>query len=52
VVDGYHDTRSFVPVAEGEYLDVLDEEVREAMGLISEKQYRTMFERYVLHVLA
>jgi serine protein kinase len=52
VVDGYHDHEEFVRVAEGEYLDVLDEEVREAMGLISEKQYRTMFERYALHVLA
>src|SRR5207237_957087 len=35
VVDGYHDHEEFVRVAEGEYLDVLDEEVREAMGLIS-----------------
>jgi predicted Ser/Thr protein kinase len=52
VVDGYHDHEEFVRVTEGEYLDVLDEEVREAMGLVSEKQYRTMFERYVLHVLA
>src|SRR3954467_6986850 len=52
VVDGYHDHEEFVRIAEGEYLDVLDEEVREAMGLVSEKQYRTMFERYVLHVLA
>ncbi len=52
VVDGFHDHEEFVRVTEGEYLDVLDEEVREAMGLVSEKQYRTMFERYVLHVLA
>jgi predicted Ser/Thr protein kinase len=52
VVDGYHDHEEFVRVAESEYLDVLEEEVRQAMGLISEKQYRTMFERYVLHVLA
>jgi serine protein kinase len=52
VVDGYHDHEEFVRVAEGEYLDLLDEEVRDAMGLVSEKQYRTMFERYVLHVLA
>lgn len=52
VVDGYHDHEDFVRVCEGELLDVLDEEVREAMGLVSEKQYRTMFERYVLHVLA
>ena len=41
VVDGYHDHEEFVRVAEGEYLDVLDEEVREAMGLVSEKQYRS-----------
>jgi len=52
VVDGFHDHEEFVRVTEGEYLDVLDEEVREAMGLVSERQYRTMFERYVLHVLA
>src|SRR5438874_1414756 len=52
VVDGYHDHEEFVRVAEGEYLDRPDEEVRQAMGLVSEKQYRTMFERYVLHVLA
>jgi predicted Ser/Thr protein kinase len=52
VVDGYHDHEEFVRICEGEVLDVLDEEVREAMGLVSEKQYRTMFERYVLHVLA
>src|SRR5438067_128647 len=52
VVDGYHDHEEFVRVAEAEYLDLLDEEVRQAMGLVSEKQYRTMFERYVLHVLA
>jgi predicted Ser/Thr protein kinase len=52
VVEGYHDHEEFVRAAEGEYLDILDEEVREAMGLVSEKQYRTMFERYVLHVLA
>src|SRR5437763_15431961 len=50
VVDGYHDHEEFVRVAEGEYLDVLDEAVREAMGLISAKQYRPIFERDVLHV--
>ena len=52
VVDGYHDHEEFVRIAESQYLDRLDEEVREAMGLVSEKQYRALFERYVLHVLA
>jgi predicted Ser/Thr protein kinase len=39
-------------VVEAEYLDVLDEEVREAMGLVSERQYNELFERYVQHVVA
>ena len=52
VVDGYHDNAGFLRVAEGVYLDALDEEVREAMGLVSEKQYRELFERYIVHVVA
>ncbi len=52
VVDGYHDHEEFVRQTEGVYLDLLDDEVREAMGLVSEKQYRELFEKYVLHVLA
>src|SRR5438067_6768803 len=52
VVDGYHDHEEFVRVVENEHLDVLDEEVRDAMGLVSEKQYRELFERYVQNVLA
>lgn len=50
VVDGYHDHEEFVRVAEKAYLDRVDEEVRESMGLISEGQYRELFERYVQHV--
>ncbi len=49
VVDAYHDHQEFVRVAEDEYLDRVDDEVRESMGLISEGQYRELFERYVLH---
>ncbi|MFL5321773.1 MAG: PrkA family serine protein kinase [Myxococcaceae bacterium] len=47
VVDGYHDHEEFVRVAETEYLDRVDDEVRESMGLISEGQYNEIFERYV-----
>src|SRR3954452_24102337 len=47
VVDGYHDHEEFVRIAEAEYLDRVDEEVRESMGLISEGQYNEIFERYV-----
>jgi predicted Ser/Thr protein kinase len=50
VVDGYHDHEEFVRASEAEVLDAIDGEVRDSMGLISEGQYREIFERYVLHV--
>ena len=50
VVDGYHDHEEFVRATENQYLDRVDEEVRESMGLISEHQYRELFERYLQHV--
>jgi len=50
VVDGYHDPSAFVREVEGWYLDVLDEEIRDSMGLVSEAQYRELFGRYVTQV--
>ncbi len=47
VVDGYHDHEQFVRAVEAEYLDLIDEEIRDAMGLVSEAQYRELFVRYV-----
>jgi predicted Ser/Thr protein kinase len=47
VVEGYHDHDEFVRVAEAEYLDVIDEEIRDSMGLVSEAQHRDLFARYV-----
>ncbi len=47
VVDGYHDHEQFVRVVEAEYLDLIDEEIRDAMGLVSEAQFRELFVRYV-----
>jgi predicted Ser/Thr protein kinase len=52
VVDGYHDHEEFVRVAEAEFLEAVDEELRDAMGLVSEQQYRDLFERYVTFVSA
>lgn len=49
-VDGYHEHEAFVRVVEGEYLNRVDEEVRDSMGLISEGQYKELFERYIQHV--
>ncbi len=50
VVDGFHDHEEFVRAAEAEYLERVDSEVRESMGLVSEAQYRDLFERYIFHV--
>jgi len=47
VVDGFHDHEEFVRVAEAVYLDVIDEEIRDSMGFVSESQYRELFVRYV-----
>jgi predicted Ser/Thr protein kinase len=52
VVDGYHDHAQFVNVVESEYLDWVDREVRESMGLVSDSQYLDLFERYVQTVSA
>ncbi len=49
VVDGYHDHEEFVGVVQAEYLDRVDAEVRDSMGLVSEGQYRELVERYMLH---
>jgi predicted Ser/Thr protein kinase len=50
VVDAYHDHEEFVRVSENEYLDRVDHEVRDSMGLVSEQQYQELFERYIQHV--
>jgi predicted Ser/Thr protein kinase len=47
VLEGYHDHEEFVRVAEADYLDAIDEEIRDSMGLVSEAQYRDLFTRYV-----
>jgi predicted Ser/Thr protein kinase len=52
VVDGYHDHEGFVRVVEAELLDLLDAEIRDAMGIVSETQYRELFDRYLALVSA
>jgi serine protein kinase len=47
VVDGYHEHEAFVRRVEGEFLDAVDDECRDAMGLVSDRQYHELFERYV-----
>ncbi len=52
IVDGFHDHTEFIGAVEQQYLDWVDREVRESMGLVSEGQYRDLFERYVQTVNA
>lgn len=48
--DGYHDPAEFLEVVEAEYLDQIDDEVRDSMGLVTESQYEDLFARYVVSV--
>ncbi len=50
VVDGYHAHEDFVKTVQGEYLEWVDAEVRDSMGLVSETQYEQLFARYIQHV--
>ncbi|MBI3183892.1 MAG: serine protein kinase PrkA [Myxococcales bacterium] len=50
VVDGYHDHEELVRTTENEYLELVDAEVRDSMGLVSEGQYNELFERYLQHI--
>jgi predicted Ser/Thr protein kinase len=47
VVEGFHDHEAFVQAAEEDLLDALDEEIRDSMGMVSESQYRELFDRYL-----
>jgi serine protein kinase len=47
VNEGYEDHEEFVRVVEAEYLDAIDDEIRDSMGLVSESQYQELFVRYV-----
>ncbi|MFW6369244.1 MAG: hypothetical protein ACOC0J_01530 [Myxococcota bacterium] len=49
---GYHDHEALVDVVEGIWLDKVDEEVRDSLGLVAEEQYQEWFGRYIQHVTA
>jgi len=48
---GYHDHKKLADVAKGRLFDVIDDEVRAAVGLVEESEYVRVFERYVTHVM-
>src|SRR5690606_22033570 len=48
---GYHDHKKLADVAKGKLFDIIDDEVRIAVGLVEESEYARVFERYVTHVM-
>ncbi len=47
---GYHDTKSFREACRARLLDLWEDELRAASGLVEERSYAELFERYVRHV--
>ena len=52
VVDGYHDARNFIQTVRDMYLEELDSEVRNSLGIHDDKQYAAFLKKYVHHVTA
>jgi predicted Ser/Thr protein kinase len=47
---GYHDHVGFRRALRARLLDLMENEVRVASGLVDESRYRELFDRYILHV--
>ncbi|MBI4508878.1 MAG: serine protein kinase PrkA [Deltaproteobacteria bacterium] len=47
---GYHENRKFIYLVRDRYVDLVDDEVRTSMGLVEEREYGRLFEKYVTHV--
>jgi predicted Ser/Thr protein kinase len=47
---GYHDHKGFREALRRRLLDAWEHEMRVASGLVSESQYRELFDRYIAHV--
>ncbi|MEK7692402.1 MAG: serine protein kinase PrkA, partial [Bdellovibrionota bacterium] len=50
VKDGFHDAVEFINTTRSEYLNVVDQEVRDSIGLYSTAQWEDFLRKYVLHV--
>jgi predicted Ser/Thr protein kinase len=46
----YHRPDNFITTVREHYLDLVDAEVQDAMGLVEERQYAELFTRYIDHV--
>ncbi len=47
---GYHENKKFIQTVRDQYAEIVDEEVRTAMGLVDEKAYLERLSRYITHV--
>ncbi len=47
---GYHENKKFINTVRDRYVDLVDDEVRSSMGLVEEREYARVFERYITHV--
>ncbi len=50
IKDGYHDCHEFITTAKNEYIQILDQEVRESMGVFESRQYGDFLKKYVIHL--
>jgi len=50
VKDGYHDAAEFIGVVRNEYLNIVDREVRDSMGLYNTTQWEDFLKKYVIHL--
>ncbi|MEW6055933.1 MAG: serine protein kinase PrkA [Bdellovibrionota bacterium] len=50
VKDGYHDNHEFINVVKQEYIAILDQEVRESMGVFEIRQYEEFLKKYIVHL--
>jgi len=48
----YHNTRKFIELIESWNLEILDNEVRESLGLVDERSYEEYISRYILSINA
>lgn len=47
---GYHDFRAFVDIAESRLFDEIEEDLRNASGLVEESRYTDLLGKYISHV--
>ncbi len=50
IKDGYHDCGEFIQTVRSEYLNIIDREVRDSIGLYDSKQWEDFIRRYVQHL--